>query len=243
MKKYQLCLNCFLSVLICIIVVGCSPTQLLSLLHTQTPTNTSTITQTPSLPPTITLTRTVTATPTTRPTCKLGAPIVVGINEQTPSYLDIIHIESKITFGKLIVILTMRDIPETIPVNIADDYENSVEYIWGADIDMDNDPLTGARSYTLFGAEYSLYMYFVKEGQEKDIDFRVLSQNVVTQRWATISVKETYAKAKAVINREAKTITLEGSIPGITQQSYLSYYAYQIRPTGKSNVGSAICNR
>lgn len=149
-----------------------------------TPTLTFTSTLAPTFTPTNTITPTPTQIPTITPTptpisgCSPRATVQGEANRNLPGFIDLISVSTSLTTIKvtnknyLVVIFTVREIPDTIIVNPNHINDGRYYIEWGVAIDEDNDPTTGQRvifgSKSDSGYETVLSASSYKQGPEGD---------------------------------------------------------------------------
>ena len=139
------------------------------------------------------------------------------------AHIDITGIDSSLSGEKLTVVFHLRDLPESLTLNRTGIQKGMMEYRWAVHIDVDNDRNTGFGG----GFEYLLSAYhiaFLSESRENLL--APLSDGLESDIWEigprrTMTIKE----ASHIATAEADTITLFGTIPGITADSRLAFVA------------------
>ena len=137
------------------------------------------------------------------------------------AHIDITGIDSSLSGEKLKVVFHLRDLPESLTFNRTGIQKGMMEYRWEVQIDVDNDRNTGFGG----GFEYLLsahHIAFLSESGENviaPVSFR-LESNV----WRIGSRSYvTFGESSYIASAEADTITLLGTIPGITADSRLVF--------------------
>ena len=152
-----------------------------------------------------------------------GQTVTDEIEGATPSHVDITKVNTSLSGETLTVVIHLRDVPETLTFNRTGISEYYGEYGWDVSIDVDNDRETGNG-----GIEYQLSAsHFVPPSEkgsnvkapiESEVEARVMkarSDGFVSMFDATLEVSP-----------EEDTITLSGNIPLITEESQLTFRAY-----------------
>jgi hypothetical protein len=150
-------------------------------------------------------------------------------------YVDILKVETSLESGILKTIMYLRDLPEEIIVNYAK--ENLKEYEWVVLVDVDQDQGTGGNVPLGYGAsiasgiDFSLSLARYSIGPDKqttgpieDVMGRAMVMENIVEEFV-----EEYAEADFTVDYEMNTLTLEGTIPGISEESilYFETYAYK----------------
>jgi WD40 repeat protein len=162
--------------------------------------------------------------------CYPGETIQGTIDEDLPGEIDIISASS--TLGQdnvLTVVFTLAEIPDKITINRKETPINYQEIAWGVEIDIDNDPSTTGYDYgrgpgfdIIFYANHSKKVGSEVTGSIEDL-FR---DNTTVYGLAPVGLVTLLytGNGKIIVDQNAKTITISGQIPGINENSYLSYY-------------------
>lgn len=196
-----------------------------------TPTETATLTSTPTatFSPTATIPPSPTLTPAPVPVCHPNNIIRGEVDEALPEYIDMLGVATRLDGTHLAVMFIMRDIPEEITIHKANVEPTTMEIAWGVAIDTDSDPDTGLTPFmtgAAGGYEYVLQAYNIKEGPERSGTIQDLFRNQ-TSIWITKENNNGWresAPGSVTVDREAKTIILNGNIKGITPDSYLYFF-------------------
>ena len=137
-------------------------------------------------------------------------------------HIDITGIDSSLSGESLTVVFHLRDLPETLTFNRTDAQNGMMEYRWQVQIDVDNDRNTGG-----FGGGYeyllsAFHIVFLSESRENTITS--IQDGLKANVWK-VDAKSISAitKASHKASAEADTITLIGTIPGITAESRLVF--------------------
>ncbi len=143
-----------------------------------------------------------------------------GQEDAANGYMDITEVSSSLSGETLTVVFHLRDVPDTLTFNRTGVERNAVEYMWGAAIDVDNDPTTGDG-----GFDALLSAYHIVFPSEREIDFDVpIESKAEAGVWKMEPmIISSVRGAILAVSAEADTITLSGYIPGITADSRLVF--------------------
>ena len=143
-------------------------------------------------------------------------PVVVDT-----AHIDITGIDSSLSGEKLKVVFHLRDLPESLTFNRTSTQKGTMEYWWAVQIDVDNDRNTGFGG----GYEYLLSAYHVAFGLESGKNIITpVSYGLRSDVWRIGSRRYvTFGESSYIASAEADTITLFGTIPGITADSRLVF--------------------
>ena len=138
-------------------------------------------------------------------------------------HVDITEIETSLSGETLTVVFHLRDVPETLTFNRTGISENYKEYGWQVSIDVDSDRETGNG-----GIEYLLSAGHFVPLSEKGSNAKAqieskVKASVLKARPDSFMV---LIDATVEVSPEEDTITLSGTIPGITAESQLTFGAY-----------------
>ena len=136
------------------------------------------------------------------------------------AHIDITGIDSSLSGERLKVVFHLRDLPESLIFNRSGIRKGTMEYWWAVQIDVDNDRNTGFGG----GFEYLLSAYHIAFGLEnRENRMTPVSYGLRSNVWR-IGARgfETFGESSYISSAEADTITLIGTIPGITTDSRLS---------------------
>ena len=142
--------------------------------------------------------------------------------EADNAHIDITSINTSLSGEKLTVVFHLRDLPETLTLNRTDTQKSFMEYRWEVNIDVDNDRNTGFGG----GYEYLLSAYhiaFLSESRENHV--APVSSGLASDVWK-IGPRMFAASVESssyVASAEFDTMTLFGTIPGITEESRLVF--------------------
>ena len=152
-----------------------------------------------------------------------GQTLVDEVADVPAGHVDITEIETSLSGETLTVVFHLRDVPETLTFNRTGISENYKEYGWQVSIDVDSDRETGNG-----GIEYLLSAGHFVPLSEKGSNAKAQIES---------KVKASVLKARpdsfmflidatVEVSPEEDTITLSGTIPGITAESQLTFGAY-----------------
>ncbi|MCY3897656.1 MAG: hypothetical protein OXF86_03735 [Caldilineaceae bacterium] len=139
------------------------------------------------------------------------------------AHIDITGVETSLSGERLTVVFHLRDVPETLTFNRTGISEYYMEYGWKVSIDIDNDRETGNG-----GIEYILsashFVPLSEKGKnaEASIGSKVEAGVLKARTDGFVSMID----ATLEVSPEEDTITLSGDIPGITEDSQLTFSAY-----------------
>ncbi len=137
------------------------------------------------------------------------------------AHFDITGIDTSLSGERLKVVFHLRDLPESLTFNRTGIQKGMMEYRWEVQIDVDNDRNTGFGG----GFEYLLsahHIAFLSESGENVITF--VSSGLESNVWRIGSRSYvTFGESSYIASAEADTITLLGTIPGITADSRLVF--------------------
>ena len=137
------------------------------------------------------------------------------------AHIDITGIDSALSGEKLKVVFHLRDLPENLTFNRAGIQKGMMEYMWQVQIDVDNDRNTGFGG----GFEYLLSAYHSDFGLESERNLITpVSYGLRSDVWRVGSRRYvTFGESSYIASAEADTISLFGTIPGITADSRLVF--------------------
>ena len=137
------------------------------------------------------------------------------------AHIDITGISSSLSGESLTVVFHLRDLPESLTLNRTGTETGLMEYRWEAQIDVDNDRRTGFGG----GYEYLLsahHIAFLFESRENQLT--PISYGLESDVWRIGSRSQnSFGESSYIASAEADTITLFGTIPGITADSRLAF--------------------
>lgn len=174
--------------------------------------------------------------------CGPGQIINDSVNDVSPSYIDVTSLSTTLIGETLLATIHIRDVPDQLTFNRIGVPSSHLEYEWGVYVDLDNNSQTGSTS-NIQGAEYSLSaMHFVfmpnsptslpiSDGVQKNVWQFDPSDN----SWWSI------ATASLTVDPLSDTITLSGTIPGITVSSRLAFYTLDYNPGGSRLSDQSSC--
>lgn len=147
-----------------------------------------------------------------------------GQEDAANGYIDITEVSSSLSGETLTVVFHLRDVPKTLTFNRTGVERNAVEYMWGAAIDVDNDPTTGDGG---FDALLSAYHIAFPSEKESALDVPIESKAEASVWKMEPMVISSVRDASLAVSAEADTITLSGYIPGITADSRLVFRTFE----------------
>lgn len=156
--------------------------------------------------------------------------------DQIPAHVDIVAAEYSIEGDQLELVINLRDLPEFLDFNRLNTPGSTMEYSWGALINSDNDDSTGdsrwVKGRTLPGWDYSLEIFHIKYPGTSQIS-EAISNVVEANLW---KLKEssitTVANAEFSVDVNANTIRIEGSVPEISPDAEILFFAFDFNPEG-----------
>ncbi len=137
------------------------------------------------------------------------------------AHIDITGIDSSLSGESLTVVFHLRDLPESLTFNRTGITKRTMEYWWQVQIDVDNNRNTGFGG----GYEYLLSAYHIAFGLDgKENHLTPISYGLRSDVWR-VSARgyDTFGESSYIASAEADTITLFGTIPGITADSRLTF--------------------
>ena len=159
----------------------------------------------------------------------LGQNIVNGVSDEKAAHIDITGIDSWLAGETLTVVFHLKDVPERLTFDREGVPANVSEYSWEVSVDVDGDRSTGFNGFEyVLSATHVVSYPFRGRAQSAAIS----TDNVQTNTWKLNPLKnavpdfEYLEGARLEVSAEEDTITLSGEIPGITEESELSFGAY-----------------
>lgn len=161
--------------------------------------------------------------------CRVGQTIYDQINDTPPAYIDVTQLDTSLNGQALTAVLHLRSLPASLVFDRTGVPLYYAEYEWSIVIDADNNPLTG----DLGGADYMLsaihFVHTLNANISKPIQNAVqvnVWKHAGGGSWSYLTA------ATILVNSQAGTITLAGTIPGITINSPLWFYTGDYNPGG-----------
>ena len=118
-------------------------------------------------------------------------------DEDVPSYVDIVRVESTLEGETLTAVFYLRELPEELEFNRkgihhsaarhedADgEVQFSIEYLWHVYIDADGDS-DGSTNFSLFKSEYTLMAYYFS-GKDSEPAVRPVRDTIQSSCWKRI---------------------------------------------------------
>ena len=148
------------------------------------------------------------------------------ISHTLPPHIDITEVNTFLSDGDLTVIFHLRDVPDRLTFNRTGVPEGPMEYGWEVLIDVDDDKETGNG-----GADFALLAFHVPPQSKGGTNSTQSIENGTdASGWELQSDGDVIARflgsATLEQSAEANTITLRGSVPGITPRSRLTFSVY-----------------
>lgn len=152
-----------------------------------------------------------------------GDTVTDDVSDVSAAYIDITEVSSSLSGETLTALLHLRDVPETLTFNRTGISENRKEYSWGVAVDVDNNPENGDG-----GFDYLLSAYHIVRLSDKGANSEVpIGDQAEASIWRMDPGSITRLKdASLEVSAAQNTITLTGTIPGITSESRLSFRTY-----------------
>jgi hypothetical protein len=151
-----------------------------------------------------------------------GQAVTDPSGDTSAAHIDVLVFSSSLEGETLVVTFQLRDVPPSLTFNKNGVAENDVEYSWKVDVDLDNNAQTGNSQ----GMEYRLSAtHFVFEPDATVTEPIEREVQVNTWIYEGESYKY-YEKATIEVDAQADTITLRGTIPGITTASRLYFETF-----------------
>jgi len=143
---------------------------------------------------------------------------------------DVVHASSSLGGEELVVTLNMRDLPESLEYDRGGVEECSLEYEWGARVDVDNDAATGNED----GFEYALSATYLSSCESEGIfpesgatAYGPISVDVweYTPEGHMRVVDEVGGTTSVEFDAVNNIIMLSGHVPGIGPHSRIVFFA------------------
>ena len=148
-------------------------------------------------------------------------------NDVEIGHVDILKIISKIGKEKLEVVFYLRELPDELTINQDKLQEGRNEYYWRAEIDVDNDSSTGSSD----GIDYILQVRNFKKGKSKTgpidkVFYAYFGKYIYKNAYTS------YGLGVLNVDLEADTITIAAEVPGINEDSVITYSTYDVNLGG-----------
>jgi len=152
-----------------------------------------------------------------------GQTLVDETADMQAAHIDITAVETSLSGERLTVVFHLRDIPETLTFNRTGISERYGEYGWNVSIDVDGDRETGYD-----GIEYELSAsHFVRpSGKGRNEKAPIKSEVEAGVLKARGDGFVSMGAATLKVSPQENTLTLSGTIPGITAESQLTFRTY-----------------
>ena len=152
-----------------------------------------------------------------------GQTVADESGDAQQGYIDIIEVSSSLSGETLTVVFHLRDVPETLTFNRSGIRENLMEYSWEALINVDNNMENGDGGYDYLLSAYHIVRLTGKgNNSEAPIEDQAEASIWTMEPGSTVTLED----AGLEVSAEADTITLTGTVPGITSESRLSFRTY-----------------
>ncbi|MDE0432060.1 MAG: hypothetical protein OXH98_20035 [Caldilineaceae bacterium] len=163
-------------------------------------------------------------------------------DEDVPSYVDIVKVESALEGETLSAVFYLRELPEELEFNrkgihhsvvrhedADSEAQFSIEYLWHVHIDADGDS-DGSTGFSFLKSEYTLMAYYFSD-KDSEPAVRPVRDAIQIMLFEKDPDNPTYAsevgRVKSSLSlsfsHEEDTITLTGEVPGISAESYLQF--------------------
>ena len=162
-----------------------------------------------------------------------GQTLVDETEDVQAAHIDITEVETSLSGETLTVVFHLRDIPETLTFNRTGISERYGEYVWNVSIDVDGDRETGYG-----GIEYELSAsHFVRSSEQGRNEQASIESGV---KAGVLKARGDgfmpMGAATLKVSPQENTLTLSGTIPGITAESQLTFSAYDFF-SGSDKIG------
>ncbi|MCX6054401.1 MAG: hypothetical protein NTZ74_05710 [Chloroflexi bacterium] len=216
-------------IIISFFLTSCGPGKALGPTITPSPTSTNT----PQLTSTITPTPEPTATITLIPTATFH-----GGGVSNPA-LNVTDVRVTVKGDLVTAIFYLQDVPEKMAFYRTGVPINNPEYKWEVYIDTDNDLNTGFNfeGHQRSGTDYSLTAWNIIGPQEQKGSFPIEEVVHADVNLLSGNISYSVSQGNIEVDPEANTITLTGTIPGVTTNSQFFYSTTDFNPDGE-NEGS-----
>ena len=155
-----------------------------------------------------------------------GQTAIDEISNSLPRHIDITEVNTYLNDGVLTVVFHLRDLPDRLTFNRTGVSEGQMEYIWQVSVDVDNDKETGIE-----GADFALLAFHVpRQSKVGNNSTQSIENGTEAAGWELSSDGDVrglfIGSATLEQSAEANTITLSGTVHGITPQSRLTFGVY-----------------
>jgi hypothetical protein len=214
-----------------LLLPSCGPGQAFGPTITPSPTATNTPQPTPTNTSTPAPTATITPIPTTP----------FPISSMSNPALNVIDIKVTVKAHWLLesstvqVVFYLQDVPETMEFKRTGIQPNQQEYAWQVFINTDNDLNTGFTAAELpsVGSDYSLSAYSFISPRFQKGTFPIEKGVQVDVGLISGNTKTLSSQGYINVDPEANTITIWGTVPGVTTDSKFSFSVYDANPDGQ----------
>ncbi|MCX6056081.1 MAG: hypothetical protein NTZ74_14430 [Chloroflexi bacterium] len=198
----------------CLLLSSCGPGQAFGPTTTPSPT----VTNTPQ--PTATITPLPTAT--------------FPVSSMSNPSLNVIDIKVTVKGEMVTAVFYLQDVPETLAFYRTGILQNRQEYAWQVFINTDNDLNTGyVAGVPWVGLDYSLSAISFIGPQINKGSFPI-EKGVQVNVWLLSGNTSTTSTQENInVDPEANTITISGTIPGVTANSKFFFSTYDANPDGQ----------
>ena len=155
------------------------------------------------------------------------------ISTDVPDYIDIVGVDSSLDGETLTAIFYLRGIPEDIALNRKGVENMHLEYMWTVGIDIEGDTkVTPDQTDYTFATFYSASRVLA----DTPAQTRPFENAVQTEVWKNTHYPEKNEThwisvpvyPRLIVSHEDNTLTLVGRIPGITDESTISFSTFDI---------------
>lgn len=176
--------------------------------------------------------------------CQVGQIIPDPVDDVSPAYIDVTSLSSSFSGTSLTVTFKIRDVPPSLTFNRIGVSQNYLEYGWSVHVDVDNNPATGYPNYPYKGAEIMISAdHFVSNPNTPVL--LPIANGVQTNTWiynSSIGGWSFGTWATLVVDPQANTMRMTGTIPGLTANSRLLFETYDYNPGGSRLIDLSACS-
>ena len=155
------------------------------------------------------------------------------ISTDLPDYLDIVRVDSSLDGETLTAIFYLRGIPEDMAFNRKGVENMHLEYMWTVEIDIES-----GTKVTSDQTDYTFTTFYAarRELADTPATTRPFKNAVQTMLWENNHYpeknethwSEVPVNPRLIVSHEDNTLTLVGRIPGITDESTISFSTFDI---------------
>jgi predicted Holliday junction resolvase-like endonuclease len=155
--------------------------------------------------------------------CTPGGVFVDFEGDANDDMVDILKVETSLDGEELTVVMYVKSLPEEISINEAE--KGLVEFSWAANIDVDNDPTTGAQeNYHIgTGLEYGLSLFHFSWGSPQTGPIEQILRDDATVMEFIDGGTSMVSFGTMSVDYENNSLTFKGRVPGINEESRLYF--------------------